>query len=237
MEASPLLPEEKLRLAPQLVPNRYTSIIASGPLMDKVFRLRYRSYRADNYIEENSTARLMDKYDSQCHCISYLTYSYADLLGSIRCCVFSPALQLRVPAMEVFGEEIEKTIGLDAAFLEVNKFVVNPDFQNRGGMGAKFAIYRNVISAVDESKSSCVIVAVRPEHVQFYKLMFYERISETKPYPGVRFETVLMICRDLEPARRFIEKRIKDEWFCDDSIPNFGPNRLSHRYLCRQKKT
>lgn len=192
--------------SPQLSANQYSSIVATGPLLDKVFSLRYKSYRNDNYIKENGAEKLIDAYDGKPHCTSYLTYAGPNLLGSIRCCIHNPGATHTVPAMEGFGKVIEKHVGLDTTFLEVNKFVVNPDFQNLGGIGAKFAIYNNVIGAVDHSESSCVIVAVRPEHVRFYKLMFYKQISGETAYPGLSFKTVLMVCRDLEPAREVIRR-------------------------------
>lgn len=209
MAANPSLFENRLPESPPLLGNQYRSVEASGPLLDKVFSLRYKSYRADNYIQENGTAKLIDKYDGQSNCASYLTYSSGSLLGSIRCCVFSPDRQLAIPAMEVFHKQIQEYVGIGEILLEVNKFVVDPAFRKSGAIGAKFAIYSNVIGAVDRSKSSCVIVAVRPDHIRFYKTMFYEQVSGEKPYPGLDFKTVLMVCRDLEPARNLIEKQKK----------------------------
>jgi hypothetical protein len=184
----------------------YNSIKANGPMLDAVALLRYESYRAQHYIPPNGASRFMDEYDKKSNCTSYLTYRGVDLIGSIRCCVYTPSLLQTVPAMEIFHQEIADQIGFQTAFLEVNKFVVRREFQHRGGIGAKFALYSNVIDAVDDSGSSCVIVAIRPEHQRFYRRMFYLPISDEKLYPGLSFRTVLMVCRDLEPAREYIHR-------------------------------
>src|SRR5690606_73689 len=136
---------------------RYHNIKAYGPLLDHVFSLRYESYSAEDYIEKNPTKRFMDEYDSQPNCTSYLTYHDKKPIGSIRLCRYNPKESWKIPVMNIFKDEIKKEIGLEKSFLEANRFVVHPDFQSKGGVRARFSIYRNIITEVDKAETHCVL--------------------------------------------------------------------------------
>ena len=160
----------------------YHSIRAYGPMLDSVFALRYQSYSAENYIEHNSSQRFMDEFDNQPNCTSYLTYYEKKLIGSIRLCTYIPDSGLRIPVMDIYAEEIAKNIGMDKKFMEANRFVVHPDFQRKGGIQARFSIYRNIVTEADKAQVDCVLAAVREEHVRFYRLVNFAPISELKTY-------------------------------------------------------
>jgi len=49
-----------------------------------------------------------------------------------------------------------------------------------------------------------IIIAVRPEHVKFYRRLFLKPISEAKVYHHVKFKTVLLATSEIERAKDFI---------------------------------
>lgn len=191
----------------------YSSIKAYGPLFDHVFSIRYESYSAEDYIEKNSARRFMDEYDSMPNCTSYLTYYEKRPMGSIRLCRYTPGEDWKIPVMHIYKNEIEKEVGLDKSFLEVNRFVIHPDFQRKGGIQARFSVYKNIITEADKAETHCVLAAVREEHVRFYRMVNFTPISDLKAYRGLKFKTILMACFDLDGSRRFVldqtDKRTK----------------------------
>ena len=54
--------------------NDYYSIVAKGPMLDRVYSMRYRSYSAENYIEENSSLKFIDEYDAKSNSTCFLLY-------------------------------------------------------------------------------------------------------------------------------------------------------------------
>lgn len=193
------------------LPSQYQIIKAYGPLLDSVYSVRYQSYSAENYIEKCATKRFMDEYDGAPNCESYLMYSHKKLVGSIRSCVYKPEGKEIIPVMEVFEDELRKNIGYDKTIIEANKFVIHPDFQRKGGILARFTLYKTILESAINNNADCVVVAVRPAHVKFYKMFCLQPISDAKSYPHLSFETVLMACTDIESAREFIWNKIEEK--------------------------
>lgn len=187
----------------------YESTAARGPLLDKVFSLRYKSYSAENYIDKNSSGRFMDEYDGQRNCQSYLTYFRKKPIGSIRSCVYSPDGPTVLPAMHPFEEEIRECLGYEEPFVEANRFVVDPDFQRQGGVVARFNIFRKIVESAIEAEAPCILAAIRPEHVKFYRLLFFYPLADIapKPYPALKFKVVLLACRDIARLKKLIWSR------------------------------
>lgn len=182
----------------------YTSVKANDHLLDHVFSIRYESYSSDGFIEKNPLKRFTDEYDLMPNCTSYLTYHQKRPMGSIRLCRYSPLANFKVPVMDIYKREIEQEIGFDKSFLEANRFVIHPDYQRKGGIQARFSVYRNIITEADKAHTHCVLAAVREEHVRFYRMVNFTPISDVRTYHGVKFGTILMACFDLERSREFV---------------------------------
>lgn len=182
----------------------YTNIKAYGPLLDHVFSIRYESYSSENYIEKNQSKRFTDEYDLMPNCTSYLTYHKKRPMGSIRLCRYSPDKEWKTPVMAIYKREIEQEVGMGKSFLEANRFVIHPDYQRKGGIQARFNVYRNIITEADKAETHCVLAAVREEHVRFYRMVNFTPISDVRTYHGVKFGTILMACFDLARSREFV---------------------------------
>lgn len=189
--------------------NPYHNVVAVGPLLDTVYEMRYESYSAKRFIASNDSKVFSDEYDGSSNCTSYLTFKNKKVVGSIRGCMYDPLVSLPIPIADVFHNEIVQAIGFDCSMLEVNKFVISPYFQRRGGIVARFMIFDNVVSAALEQKANYLVVGVREEHIKFYCSMFgFELASDLRLYPDLQFKTALMICYDVVSFKQKLSARL-----------------------------
>lgn len=205
----------------ELQRNDYYSVVAKGPMLDRVYGMRYRSYSAEGYIEENSSLKFIDEYDGKPNSTCFLAYHRNNVVGSIRACVYDPQKGLDIPIMECFGKEIGETIGYGDTFLEPNKFVIDPQFQRRGGIQARFLLLGTAVEEAVRQNAKNIVVAVRTEHIKFYQMFGGELASQEKSYPHLNFKTVLMICRDVNKCREFIKSKV-DIVEKNDPVLNYG---------------
>ncbi len=200
----------------------YYSVIAKGPMLDRVYSMRYRSYSSEGYIEENSSLKFIDEYDNKPNSTCFLLYHQNKAVGSMRTCVFDSSKRLAVPVMDVFDEEIRSTIGYNNTFVEVNKFVIDPSFQRKGGVEARMLLVGTVVEEAIRRGSSSILIAVRPAHMRFYKMLGCHQISDAKSYPHLSFKTVLMACTDIQWSRNFIRSKVDVIEKYDDPVLNYG---------------
>ncbi len=202
--------------------NDYYTIPAKGPMLDRVYSMRYKSYSAENYIEENSSLKFIDEYDGKPNSTCFLLYHQNKTIGSMRICEYNTKDRLAVPVMEIFDEEIRNNIGYDSTFVEINKFVIDPSFQRKGGVEARMLLIASMVEEAVRREASSMLLAVRPAHARFYKMLGCHQISDIKSYPHLSFKTVLMACTDIKWSRDFISSKINVVKTSNDSIPNYG---------------
>jgi N-acyl-L-homoserine lactone synthetase len=202
-----------LTTAIQTQPNQYNdyySVIAKGPMLDRVYTMRYRSYSAEGYIEENSSQKFIDEYDNQPSSICFLAYQKNKAIGSMRACVYNPSDENSlIPVMEVFENEIRDNVGYDNILVEMNKFVIDTSFQRKGGMQARLTLMGSVFNESVNRNAKAILVAVRPEHARFYQIFGAKVISDIKSYPHLSFKTLLMVCNDLDLAGNILRSKLR----------------------------
>lgn len=201
--------------------NDYYSVTAKGPMLDRVYSMRYKSYSAEGYIENNSSLKFIDEYDDKPNSTCFLAYHRNQVIGSIRACVYEPSKGLNIPIMDCFEKELRNTIGYDGIFLEPNKFVIDPQFQRKGGIHARFLLLGTAVEHAVRKNAANIVVAVRTEHIKFYQMFGGKLASEEKSYPHLNFKTVLMICADVVKCRDFIKSKVEIVEK-NDPIPNYG---------------
>ncbi len=190
----------------------YNNVVAKGPMLDRVYSMRYRSYSEEEYIDRCPTQKFMDEYDSMPNCTSFLTYYGKKAIGSIRSCLYTPWDKLSIPVMDVFEEELGQTIGYNQVMIEANKFVVDPSFQNQGGVKARFSIYKNIADEIVENRAKYLVAGIRTEHIKFYKMLKFKPASDIKSYPHLKFKTLLVICEDVDGfCDRIYSKTVRKE--------------------------
>lgn len=202
--------------------SEYFTAVAKGPMLDRVYSMRYKSYSAEQYIEENSSLQFIDEYDDKPNSTCFLAYHRNNAIGSMRICEFNPNDGHAVPIMEIFDEEIRTHIGYENTFIEVNKFVIAPFFQRKGGVEARMLLIGTMVEEAINRGASSILLAIRPAHVRFYKMLGCKQISESKSYPHLSFKTVLMACTDIEWSRNFIRSKVNVVETHNDPVPNYG---------------
>ncbi len=190
-------------------PSDYYTDEAKGPLLDKVFSMRYRSYSDAGHIDKCSTGKFMDEYDVKPNTQSFLLYGEAKkTVGSIRICDYGENEGFGAPSMEMYGDEIMNKVGYDKRFIEANRFVIDPAYQKRGGKRARFRIFERVVDMAMDYNADSILIAVRPEHVKFYGMLYFKPISEAKVYHGVKFKTVLCVNNEILRFKEFVHSKL-----------------------------
>lgn len=135
----------------------------------EVYTLRYRAYRAVEAISPNQQELFNDEYDLLPNVSSYLLRKKDGIaLGSIRPCVYSPQLRNRIPALDIYYDEIKTNLGLDKVIVESTRYAVDPDFHANA---ARYSIYlfKAIFLQAILANADYVVAAVRKKHVPFYK--------------------------------------------------------------------
>lgn len=160
-------------------------------LRDQVYALRYRAYRRVEAIAENLDERFSDAYDRKPNAMPYLLLAGDIPAGSIRACVYRPGEDFGLPAFETYREEIASQIGLDKRIVESSRFVF-ADEAFDVTLDLQYHLYRMIAANALVHNADWVITAMRRRHVPIYRRLFgAQRLSEPKPYYGLRDEMVL----------------------------------------------
>jgi len=147
----------------------------------------------NNSIGKNTKEIFFDQFDLRCNCHSHVEYINGTPAAAIRACVLDPSQSVNaIPAMEIFAKEIEGVTEERDVILETNKFVIHPLFQCKG-LRLKFALFGFIFEMAHKFNANYIIVAVRQQHAKFYRCMNFAPISGFKKYPGLNFETVLLL--------------------------------------------
>lgn len=191
------------RINPAVFENRttrpaYVNVEAKGPMLDRVYTMRYKSYSDKDYIEKSVSEKFMDEFDGAPNCRSYLTYQGKKPIGSIRSCLYDPDVDLEIPVMDVFRDELMTEVGRDKTMIEANKFVVDPLFQRRGGVKARYSIYSNIADELVSHRADYLVAGIRTEHIGFYSKLFFKAASDIREYPHLNFKTLLVVCEDVD---------------------------------------
>ncbi|MFL0808939.1 MAG: hypothetical protein K6L76_00855 [Agarilytica sp.] len=215
--------QRKIEAPIQKTRNEYRSVLAKGPMLDRVYSMRYKSYSEKDFIEKSTSEKFMDEFDGTQNCHSFLTFHEGKAIGSIRGCLHDPSQNFSIPIVDVFFNEIRQSVGFDQKMLEINKFVIAPHFQRRGGLRARFAIYDNVVSMAQQNDARYLVAGVREEHIGYNQKMFgFELASDLLSYPHLNFKTALMVCEDINAVKEKIDSKLKPRKSFDDSSPRYG---------------
>jgi hypothetical protein len=185
-------------------PSRITVQIASTPaLMDVVYRLRHDSYVAQGFLEPRASGLFVDDWDDRPHFSSLLCFIDGEPAASVRISYCQPSgprnERSETTAMELFKTEIERLtesfqVGpTPATVMEMSRLARHPDFPE-SDLDPMFGIFRACSYHIIRNPADMVITAVRRHHVPFYNRMGYQKITEPRPYPKLKFETALMAC-------------------------------------------
>ena len=174
--------------------------------------LRYRAYAAEGHIDPDPAGLFSDHHDAAPGTRTVVVYGGGAAVGSVRMCL----MRRRVPGPVQEGQDAEGSeavpgwtafpieiaalldeAGKTARAVEITRLVTCPD---RSPGGVVFALLRLASHLVTEMDADVVLSCVRPHHARYYRRMRMRPLAGPRPYPGVRFETVLLACRRAEFA-------------------------------------
>lgn len=194
---------------PNLLPmtNQYQlQVCVSDRSLSEAFQLRYRAYRNVGAIDENAEALFRDQYDLMPNSQTGIVYEENVAVASVRACIYSPEHQfLQVPGLEVYRDDIDKSIGLDKVIIESNRLVIDPAKVDSKEL---FKIpFRFIILHALKFNADYVMAAVRAKHVPVYqRFLGMHSVSTPKKYPGINVDMIMMVADCGDTLTRLMNK-------------------------------
>jgi hypothetical protein len=167
------------------------------------YRLRHDSYLAGNYIDPMPGGLFSDSYDELPNSQSLVVYQGKRPVASVRVCVFDTNPQRtgwdKIPSLGVFGEEVAASMAAHpipgVSFpkaMEITRLVRHPDFAN--DFSLVFIMFRLITFLVVNENANIAMSCCRYNHTKFYQRLAFEKVAGPRHYPGVKFETNLVVC-------------------------------------------
>ncbi len=166
------------------------------------FALRYRSYVASGYINQNETRLFHDAFDELATASTIVVYSGGRPVASIRACFISRDVPNGSPASQIFPDEVARLLhdcvpdSRGHEGVEFNRLVRSPDAANNQGL--VFLCYRLAGYLALLHDFRIMLSCVRQNHVAFYRRLHGTVVSEAKPYPGLTCQMRMLACNRAE---------------------------------------
>ncbi|KAA2211377.1 N-acyl amino acid synthase FeeM domain-containing protein [Teichococcus oryzae] len=168
----------------------------SAKVQEDAFRLRYRSYLAGGFIEENTSGLFHDHYDNMINANTVVIYDDSTPVASVRVCLLARGTEYTSPAMDTFPHEVNALLNArpNDAFsgraIEVTRLVRSPHVENNQGL--VFLLYRIAGYIALSHHTQIFLACVRSNHAPFYRRLGYSAASGPRPYPGLSCNMLLM---------------------------------------------
>ncbi len=165
--------------------------VDAGVIDDPIYKLRYRAYRREGFMDHNAEEICVDDLDETANAMSFGIYIKGDLVSSIRLHHLT-AEHRRSPSMKVFPDILEPLIDDGMSFIDPSRFTA--DYEASLAYPAlPFLTLRVAAMASVHFHADQTLAIVRPEHGAFYKRVFGSvPMSEVRAYPGLHFPVTLL---------------------------------------------
>lgn len=174
--------------------------------LEGVFRLRYRAFRRENFIEANTEQRCTDPLDFTENSFILGLFLEGNLVSSIRLHVLDENHR-ECPSMMVYSDKIDPLLDSGNTIIDLSRFCT--DFETSKKYRAlPFATIRLASMAALYFKADHGLTMVRKEHAVFYKKIYQSsQIGQTRNlFPYANFE-VGLYCTDIEKIRNQVLNR------------------------------
>lgn len=169
--------------------------VHSPELRDKVYALRYRAYRRENALDEISSARFEDRYDSQPNHVLWAVTDDEKVVGSIRTTWYDPATPAwQIPEMDGYADDVIKHVPAGKKIFSGSRFVTD---QCGDQLDTRLPLILLRCHVMTFKLYGCewALAAVRQNHLPFYRhVLRLEKISEAHLYPGLKVTMFLTAC-------------------------------------------
>jgi N-acyl-L-homoserine lactone synthetase len=158
-------------------------VLSDSKDLEEVYRLRYKSYRAQKTIVANERGIMTDPFDEAANCVHIAVEMDGKMLASVRLHLISK-LCLTSPTLEVFPEILED-IKRGQTALDSTRFVIDPAARKQR-VPLHFLALRIPCLAIIFYNIDLGLAPVRAEHAAFYRRYFgYKPTMEPRRYPGL----------------------------------------------------
>jgi hypothetical protein len=157
---------------------------------DPIYRLRYRAYTREGFMDHNPEEICIDDLDSAPNNMSFGIYIDDELVSSIRLHHLTPD-QRASPSLRVFPDVLGPMLDQGMTFIDPSRFTADRD-ASLAYPALPFLTLRIAAMASVHFVADQCLALVRPEHGPFYKRVFgSERLADERSYPGLHFPVAL----------------------------------------------
>jgi hypothetical protein len=164
--------------------------VDAGVIDDPIYKLRYRAYRREGFMDHNAEEICIDDLDETANAMSFGIYIKGQLVSSIRLHHLT-AEHRRSPSMKVCPDILEPLIDGGKTFIDPSRFTADNE-ASLAYPALPFLTLRVAAMASVHFDANQCLALVRPEHGPFYKRVFgSEVMSDVRSYPGLHFPVAL----------------------------------------------
>lgn len=161
-----------------------------GVIDDPIYKLRYRAYTREGFMDHNPEEICIDDLDSAPNAMSFGIYIDGQLVSSIRLHHLT-ATHRRSPSMKVFPDVLGPMLDSGLTFIDPSRFTADHE-ASLAYPALPFLTLRIAAMASVQFQADQCLALVRTEHGAFYKRVFgSERLSEERTYPDLHFPVAL----------------------------------------------
>lgn len=145
-------------------------VCMSNESKNQAFKIRYNAYLKAGMIRENETGLLSDEYDLKPNARTFLVWHKQKPVATVRSCIYSEAYNwLTTEAVRNFHQELNEKLEDGSRLLESNRFAVDPEFQGRKSLFARFLLFQ--AHGLNAAAHQCeyIITSVVANHAAFYQ--------------------------------------------------------------------
>ena len=164
--------------------------VDAGVIDDPIYKLRYRAYRREGFMDHNPEEICVDDLDETANAMSFGIYIKGELVSSIRLHHLT-AQHRRSPSMKVFPDVLEPLVDEGMSFIDPSRFTADNE-ASLAYPALPFLTLRVAAMASVHFDAHQTLALVRPEHGAFYKRVFGSvPMSDVRAYPGLHFPVTL----------------------------------------------
>jgi hypothetical protein len=167
------------------------SIVTDGDDLERVYRLRYDSYRAEDAILKNERGMMSDSYDESSNCVHVAVEMDGEYVAALRLHVFSSEVPVS-PTLDVFPE-LWDLVKSGKSMLDPTRFVVKTGV-SKNFLPLHLVTLRIPFLGAVAYDVDFVLAAVRAEHGAFYRrYLRCDHFAAPRAYPGLTKPITLMM--------------------------------------------
>jgi len=157
---------------------------------DPVYRLRYRAYTREGFMDHNPQEICIDDLDGTPNSMCFGVYIEGELVSSLRLHLITPDCR-KSPSMKVFPDVLGPMADAGMSFIDPSRFTADHE-ASLAYPALPFLTLRLAAMASIHFHADQCLALVRPEHTAFYRRVFgSEQLGDVRAYPGLHFPVCL----------------------------------------------